>query len=127
MPETKNKKTVDFNEWYNEIVELADLCDKRYPIKGMNIWRPYGWKLMNHVDQLIRDENDEIVKVIERRRLLPAEKIKVEIQFSKTLKNAVTSPIAPGAIPGSVGFLVGNPLSAALLKGKIKTSADLSV
>ena len=56
MLETKVKKTEDFNEWYNEIVELADLCDKRYPIKGMNVWRPYGWKLMNHVDLLIREE-----------------------------------------------------------------------
>jgi prolyl-tRNA synthetase len=58
MPETKVKKSEDFNEWYNEIVELADLCDKRYPIKGMNIWRPYGWKVMNHIDRLIRDEMD---------------------------------------------------------------------
>ena len=56
MPETKHKKNENFNEWYNEIVELADLCDKRYPIKGMNVWRPYGWKLMNYVDQLIRYE-----------------------------------------------------------------------
>ena len=56
MPETKVKKTDDFNDWYNEIVELADLCDKRYPIKGMNVWRPYGWTLMTHVDQLIRNE-----------------------------------------------------------------------
>ncbi len=56
MPETKAKKHEDFNEWYNEIVELADLCDKRYPIKGMNIWRPYGWTLMQNVDQLIRHE-----------------------------------------------------------------------
>ena len=56
MPETKTKKNEDFNEWYNEIVELADLCDKRYPIKGMNVWRPYGWKLMNNVDGLIRYE-----------------------------------------------------------------------
>jgi len=59
MPETKFKKTEDFNEWYNEIVELADLCDKRYPIKGMNVWRPYGWKLMSHVDKLIRLEMDK--------------------------------------------------------------------
>jgi prolyl-tRNA synthetase len=59
MPETKVKKTEDFNEWYNEIVELADLCDKRYPIKGMNVWRPYGWKLMTHVDRLIREEMEK--------------------------------------------------------------------
>lgn len=59
MPETKIKKSEDFNEWYNEIVELSDLCDKRYPIKGMNVWRPYGWKLMNNVDRLIRDEMEK--------------------------------------------------------------------
>ncbi len=59
MPETKYKKSEDFNEWYNEIVELADLCDKRYPIKGMNVWRPYGWRLMSHVDKLIRKEMDK--------------------------------------------------------------------
>ena len=56
MPETKYKKDDDFNEWYNEIVELADLCDKRYPIKGMNVWRPYGWKVMTGIDELIRFE-----------------------------------------------------------------------
>ena len=59
MPETKTKKSEDFNEWYNEIVELADLCDKRYPIKGMNVWRPYGWKLMNNVDRLTRAEMEK--------------------------------------------------------------------
>jgi len=59
MPETKFKKTENFNEWYNEIVELSDLCDKRYPIKGMNVWRPYGWQLMSHVDKLIRLEMDK--------------------------------------------------------------------
>ncbi|HDM67414.1 MAG TPA: proline--tRNA ligase, partial [Thermoplasmatales archaeon] len=56
MPETRYKKDEDFHEWYNEIVELADLCDKRYPIKGMNVWRPYGWKLMRYIDELIRKE-----------------------------------------------------------------------
>ena len=56
MPKTKHPKDEDFNEWYNEIVELADLCDKRYPIKGMNVWRPYGWTLMSQIDNLIRSE-----------------------------------------------------------------------
>lgn len=56
MPETKVKKEEDFHEWYNEMVELAGLCDKRYPIKGMNVWRPYGWKIMQNIDALIREE-----------------------------------------------------------------------
>jgi len=48
-----------FDEWYNEIVELADLCDKRYPIKGMNIWKPYGWKIMQNIDAIIRQEMEK--------------------------------------------------------------------
>lgn len=45
-----------FDEWYNEIVEKAELCDKRYPIKGMNVWLPYGWKIMRNIDEIIRQE-----------------------------------------------------------------------
>lgn len=48
----------DFLDWYNEIVEKAGLTDKRYPIKGMNVWTPYGWKIMQSIDALIRKEFD---------------------------------------------------------------------
>lgn len=48
------KKAEDFSEWYNEIVEKANLTDKRYPIKGMNVWTPYGWKIMQFIDSHIR-------------------------------------------------------------------------
>ncbi|MDH4122993.1 MAG: proline--tRNA ligase [Thermoplasmata archaeon] len=53
------KKSEDFGEWYNEIVELAGLSDKRYPIKGMNVWTPYGWKIMQHIDRYIRHYCDD--------------------------------------------------------------------
>lgn len=49
-------KADDFMEWYNEVVEVAELTDKRYPIKGMNIWRPYAWKLMLNIDAFTRSE-----------------------------------------------------------------------
>ena len=55
---TPMQKNEDFSEWYNEIVEKANLSDKRYPIKGMNVWTPYGWKIMRHVDTFIRKELD---------------------------------------------------------------------
>jgi len=61
--------------------------------------------------ELIKDDEGNVTQVKESRRLLPAEKLRLEIQFSKTLRNAVTSVIPPTAIPGSVGFLVGNPLA----------------
>ena len=45
-------KSEDFNAWYPFIVEAAELVDKRYPIKGMDVWRPYGWKAMKLIDRL---------------------------------------------------------------------------
>ncbi len=44
----------NFSDWYNEIIELSGLTDKRYPVKGMNIWMPYGFSLMKNIDELIR-------------------------------------------------------------------------
>lgn len=52
------RKDEEFSDWYNEVVERAELSDKRYPIKGMNVWRPYGWAIMKFVDQAIREEFD---------------------------------------------------------------------
>ena len=46
----------DFNAWYPAIVEIADLVDKRYPIKGMDVWKPYGWRMMSLIDSLTRSE-----------------------------------------------------------------------
>ncbi|UCH90356.1 MAG: proline--tRNA ligase [Thermoplasmata archaeon] len=48
----------NFNEWYPDVIELANLSDKRYPVKGMNVWTPYGWKLMLNIDTAIRHELD---------------------------------------------------------------------
>jgi prolyl-tRNA synthetase len=45
-----------FSDWYNELVERAELIDKRYPVKGMDVWRPYGLAVMNLVDDRIRAE-----------------------------------------------------------------------
>ena len=49
-------KSEDFNAWYPFIVEASELVDKRYPIKGMDVWRPYGWKAMKLIDSLTHRE-----------------------------------------------------------------------
>ena len=53
----ENKKS-NFSEWYNEIIEISGLSDKRYPIKGMNVWMPYGLKAMQNIDRTIRESVD---------------------------------------------------------------------
>ncbi|MGQ0536221.1 MAG: proline--tRNA ligase [Methanobacteriota archaeon] len=58
MPDevARPRKTENFSEWYNDLVERADLIDKRYPIKGCDVWRPYGLKAMRRIDSLIHHE-----------------------------------------------------------------------
>lgn len=49
-------KAEDFSGWYNDLVEKAALIDKRYPVKGMDVWRPYGLAVMNLIDGLMHAE-----------------------------------------------------------------------
>ena len=55
-------------------------------------------------------ETNEIISVKERKKQLPASKIQVQIEFSKTLKSAISRITSPGSqlLPGTVGGLVGN-------------------
>ena len=53
------RSSEEFNDWYVDIVEKAGLADKRYPIKGMNVWTGYGWKAMRLIDAHMRQEFDD--------------------------------------------------------------------
>ncbi|HWG92116.1 MAG TPA: proline--tRNA ligase [Candidatus Thermoplasmatota archaeon] len=46
----------NFSDWYNDVIEKAQLIDKRYPVKGMDVWLPYGWSIMRAVDAFTRSE-----------------------------------------------------------------------
>src|SRR2546426_10259139 len=48
------RKEEDFSEWYSSVIEKAELRDKRYPVKGMDVWLPYGWAVMKRIDQAWR-------------------------------------------------------------------------
>jgi len=39
----------NFIEWYNAVLRLAEIADKRYPVKGTFVWRPYGLKIMKNL------------------------------------------------------------------------------
>ncbi len=39
-------KFKDFPDWYDNALRLGDIVDVRYPLKGMMIWRPYGFKAL---------------------------------------------------------------------------------
>ncbi|HEV2429202.1 MAG TPA: aminoacyl--tRNA ligase-related protein [Thermoplasmata archaeon] len=43
-------KRAAFIDWYLEVVEAAHLSDKRYGVKGMNVWTPYGFRARRQLD-----------------------------------------------------------------------------
>ncbi|MGI0067661.1 MAG: proline--tRNA ligase [Thermoplasmata archaeon] len=52
MAELPDKRTA-FIDWYLAVVERANLTDKRYPVKGMNIWTPYGFQARRRLDAIM--------------------------------------------------------------------------
>jgi len=46
-------KYSDFAKWYHEILKRAEIVDIRYPVKGMNVWRPYGYKALRNVQKIL--------------------------------------------------------------------------
>ena len=59
-------KAHHFIDWYLAVVEEARLTDKRYGVKGMNIWTPYGFAARRNLDRVI-------VREIEATGSLPVE------------------------------------------------------
>ncbi|KAJ3431901.1 prolyl-tRNA synthetase [Anaeramoeba flamelloides] len=49
-------KLTEFSIWYENILEYADIVDKRYPIKGMPVFKPYGCFMQTKTMDLIEKE-----------------------------------------------------------------------
>ncbi len=54
----------NFSEWYHEIIQQAEIMDIRYPVKGLYVWFPFGFKLRNLVYSKLKEimdrEHDEV-------------------------------------------------------------------
>ncbi|HKS59216.1 MAG TPA: proline--tRNA ligase [Thermoplasmata archaeon] len=65
MPELPDKRTA-FIDWYLAVVDAAELTDKRYGVKGMNVWTPYGFLVRRNLDAIL-------IREIERTGSRPVE------------------------------------------------------
>ncbi|MDT7861029.1 MAG: proline--tRNA ligase [Saccharolobus sp.] len=55
MQLTREKWSKNFSEWFDWVLREGEFYDYgRYPIKGMGVWMPYGFKLRQNVINLIR-------------------------------------------------------------------------
>jgi prolyl-tRNA synthetase len=83
MAELPDKRTA-FIDWYLQVVESADLTDKRYPVKGMNVWTPYGLRARRNIDAvLIREIEATGSQAIEFPTLIPATEFAKEAEHIK--------------------------------------------
>lgn len=54
----EKKENDNYSEWYHKILEDAEIIDQRYPIKGMLVYRGWGFKI-------IREMSDFLAKLLE--------------------------------------------------------------
>ncbi len=89
----------NFNSWYPSIVEIADLVDKRYPIKGMDVWKPYGLSAMEKIDSLARSEMERTGHQEYRFPLLvPEDLLEKENKLVSILKAAREAGVDPSEL-----------------------------
>ena len=119
----------NFPEWYNEVIERAKLVDKRYPVKGMHVWLPYGWKLMRNIDEYFRkiftEHNHEEVYFP---LLVPETDFKKEGEHIRGFENEVYWVTHGGATPLDVKLVLRPTSETAmypLFSLWIRTHADL--
>lgn len=73
-----------FIEWYLAVVEAAELSDKRYGIKGMNVWTPYGFRARRNLDRVIvREVEASGAEGVEFPALIPATEFAKEKEHIK--------------------------------------------
>ncbi len=83
MAELPDKRTA-FIDWYLAVVEAARLTDKRYPVKGMNIWTPYGFRARRNLDAvLVREIEATGSEALEFPALIPANEFAKEKEHIK--------------------------------------------
>ncbi len=60
-------------DWYLAVVEAANLSDKRYGVKGMNVWTPYGFRARRNLDRILIQEIEATgSQAVEFPTLIPA-------------------------------------------------------
>jgi prolyl-tRNA synthetase len=59
MPTIKREQwSRHFGKWFRHVLSNAEIIDQRYPIKGMTVWLPYGFKIRGKILQILRELHD---------------------------------------------------------------------
>ncbi|MGA2676590.1 MAG: proline--tRNA ligase [Methanobacterium sp.] len=79
----------DFSEWFNNILEEAEIIDTRYPVKGMHVWLPQGFKIRKYTLNILRNILDEDHEEVLFPLLIPEDELAKEAIHVKGFEDEV--------------------------------------
>jgi len=79
----------DFSEWFHNILEEAEIIDIRYPVKGMHVWQPQGFKLRKHTLEILKNLLDETHEEVLFPLLIPEDELAKEAIHVKGFEEEV--------------------------------------
>ncbi|MDI6885857.1 MAG: proline--tRNA ligase [archaeon] len=88
-PETILQKENNFSEWYSEILKRAEILDIRYPVKGVYVWYPYGYKLRKLIYEILQSLLDKEHEEVLFPLLIPRDELMKEKEHIKGFEEEV--------------------------------------
>ena len=79
----------NFSEWYHEIIQKAEIMDVRYPVKGLYVWYPFGFKIRQLVYSKLRELHDRDHDEVYFPALIPETELGKEGQHIKGFEDEV--------------------------------------
>ncbi|MCE5214187.1 MAG: proline--tRNA ligase [Methanobacterium sp.] len=78
-----------FSEWFHKILEEAEIIDTRYPIKGMHVWLPEGFKIRKHTLKILKEILDQDHEEVLFPLLIPEDELAKEAIHVKGFEDEV--------------------------------------
>ncbi|MEM0214416.1 MAG: proline--tRNA ligase [Archaeoglobaceae archaeon] len=79
----------NFSEWFHEIIQTAEIMDIRYPVKGLYVWFPFGFKLRQLVYGKLREIMDREHSEVYFPTLIPETELGKEGEHIKGFEDEV--------------------------------------
>ncbi|TDA26425.1 MAG: proline--tRNA ligase [Archaeoglobi archaeon] len=79
----------NFSEWFHELIQTAEIMDVRYPVKGLYVWFPFGFKLRQLVYGKLREIMDREHSEVYFPALIPETELRKEGEHIRGFEDEV--------------------------------------
>lgn len=79
----------EFSEWFHNILEEAEIIDQRYPVKGMHVWMPHGFRIRKNTLKILKDILDRDHEEVLFPLLVPEDELAKEAIHVKGFEDEV--------------------------------------